>query len=72
MLSLFAYGLTFGQAQANSELTLLEPSSFCTATKVPDVLPDASSQGFQSHRSNLLDPIHKLEQIYRLERRSFL
>jgi hypothetical protein len=72
MLSLLAYGLTFGQAQANSELTLPETSSFCTATKIPDILPGASNQGFQSHRINLLDPIHKLEQIYRLERRPFL
>ncbi|NJL39065.1 MAG: hypothetical protein HC899_21685 [Leptolyngbyaceae cyanobacterium SM1_4_3] len=72
MLSLFAYGLTFGQAQANSELTLPEPCSFCTATKSSDALPDDSNQGFQSHQTNLLDPIHQLEQIYRLERRSFL
>jgi hypothetical protein len=30
MLSLLAYGLTFGQAQADSELMLPELSSFCT------------------------------------------
>jgi hypothetical protein len=70
MLSLFAYGLTYGQAQAVPELTRSSSSSR-TATKTPEPTNQELEQDLESNSTYPNDQILELQQNYYLERREF-
>ncbi|MBD2066914.1 hypothetical protein H6F93_05105 [Leptolyngbya sp. FACHB-671] len=72
MLSLFAYGLTYGQAEAVSEITRSEPSSSRTATRTPEPMNQGLKQDLESNSTYLNEQILELQQNYYLERREFL
>jgi hypothetical protein len=72
MLSLFAYGLTYGQAQAVSELTKSESPSFRTATKTSNLANQELKQDLESNSPYPSEQILELQQNYYLERREFL
>jgi hypothetical protein len=71
MLSLLAYGLTYGQAQAVSELTKSE-SPNQTATKNPASANQELKQDPESDSPYPSEQILELQQNYYLERREFL
>lgn len=71
MLSLFAYGLTYGQAQAVPELTKSE-SPNRTATKNPAPANQELKQDLESDSPYPNEQILELQQNYYLERREFL
>lgn len=71
MLSLLAYGLTYGQAQAISELTKSE-SPNQTATKNPASANQKLKQDPESDSPYPNEQILELQQNYYLERREFL
>lgn len=75
MLSLFAYGLTFGQAQAvpeftQSELIQPEPLSSRAAANMP-TLSNEALESESTYCSNSSEQVLKLQQTYHLERRLF-